>query len=193
MGREKKRFHLAAHKKKMDNPEENKPQCNGDKDTKEEKRKHPMLKVMLIILLLLLLCLCFRSCRARDEPLPEPDRIYEEDYTPDYGDVLPSAENGRLNLALSKSYHITDEHPVFYIGFPEENVFDVVLTLRGLEGDLLYQTDLIAPGTNTAINGTEFLQKGTQQMECLVSVYEHDSGVLVSDCITVILNISYEE
>lgn len=191
MGREKRRFLIAAHKKKTDKPEKNKPQCKEDTE-KEEKSKHPVIKAMVIILFLLLLCLCFRSCRARDEPLPEPDRIYEEDYTPDYEEVLPTQENGRLNLALSKSYQITDEHPVFYIGFPEENIFDVVLTLKDLEGGLLYQTDFIAPGTNTAINGTEFLQKGTQQVECLVSVYEPDSGMLVSDCITVILNITYE-
>lgn len=156
------------------------------------RKKRRFRKVLVTIILLILLCLCFRSCRARDEPLPTPDRIYEEDYTPSYEEVIPSEENKRLSLAISDSYRITDENPVFYIGFPEENIFDVVLTIRDTQGQELYKTNYIAPGTNVAIDGTAFLTKGTQQVECLVSIYNHDSGILISDCTTVVLNIKYE-
>lgn len=156
------------------------------------RRKRRFMKVLAIIIFLIMLCLCFRSCRARDEPLPEPDRIYEEDYTPTYEEVIPSEENKRLNLAISDSYRITDENPVFYIGFPEENIFDVVFTIKDLKGQELYKTNYIAPRTNIAIDGTAFLEKGNQQVECLVSIYNHDSGILISDCTTVVLNIKYE-
>lgn len=111
---------------------------------------------------------------------------------PSYEDVIPSQENKRLSLAISDGYRITDEHPVFYIGFPEENIFDVVLTLKDLDGTELYQTNYIAPGTNVAFDGTTFLTKGDQQVECLVSIYSHESGALISDCTTVVLNIKYE-
>lgn len=156
------------------------------------RRKKSLMKVILTVIILILLCLCFRSCRARDEPTANPDRVYEEDHTPSYEDVIPSQENKRLSLAISDGYRITDEHPVFYIGFPEENIFDVVLTLKNLEGTELYQTNYIAPGTNVAFDGTTFLAKGDQQVECLVSIYSHESGTLISDCTTVILNIKYE-
>lgn len=156
------------------------------------RRKKSLMKVILTVIILILLCLCFRSCRARDEPTPNTDRVYEEDHTPSYEDVIPSQENKRLSLAISDGYRITDEHPVFYIGFPEENIFDVVLTLKDLEGTELYQTNYIAPGTNVAFDGTTFLTKGDQQVECLVSIYSHESGALISDCTTVILNIKYE-
>lgn len=156
------------------------------------RRKRRFIRFLVIIILLILLCLCFRSCRARDEPLPTQNRTYEEDCIPEYEDVIPSEENKRLSLAISDSYHITDENPVFYIGFPEENIFDVVLAIRDTQGQELYKTNYIAPGTNVAIDGTAFLTKGTQQMECLVSIYNHASGILISDCTTVVLNIKYE-
>ena len=156
------------------------------------RRKRRFMKVLAIIILFILICLCFRSCRARDEPQPEPDRIYEENHVPSYEDIIPSQENKRLNLAISDSYRITDENPVFYIGFPKENIFDVVFILKDSDGNELYKTNYIAPGTNVAIDGTEFLEKGNQQVECLVSIYSHDSGVLISDCTTVVLNINYE-
>ena len=98
------------------------------------RRKKSLMKVILTVIILILLCLCFRSCRARDEPVPNPDRVYEEDHTLNYEDVIPSQENKRLSLAISDGYRITDEHPVFYIGFPEENIFDVVLTLKDVLG-----------------------------------------------------------
>ena len=115
------------------------------------RKKRRFWKVLVTIILRILLSLCFRSCQARDEPLPTPDRIYEEDYTPSYEDVIPSEGNKRLSLAISYSYRITDENPVFYIGFPEENIFDVVLTIRDTQGQERYKTNYIALRINVLI------------------------------------------
>lgn len=171
-------------------------QCENIIEDVDKSKKSP-IKIILIIIILILLCLCLRSCQAEDvdtEALPQV-RTYEESSYPEYESFVSEQDNdqnNRLNLALARCYRITDEYPIFYIGFPQENVFDVIFTLKDLEGKELYQTNFVAPGTNTAIDGTAFLQKGKQQVECLVSIYEHDSGTLISDCTTIILNINYE-
>ena len=174
------------------NNKEEKQEQDKKQSEKQKKKKHSIFSIYLLLVLLILLCLLLRSCQIGDNPIPEPDRVYEEDVTPKRGTVLYSGENRRVNLAIAGSYRITDEYPVFYIGFPKENVFDVVFTLKDLDGTELYKTDYVAPGTSVAIDGTTFLEKGEQQIECLVSVYLQDSGGLVSDCTTVVLNINYE-
>ena len=179
-------------KKNDFNNKEEKQEEDKKQSEKQKKKKHSIFSIYLLLVLLILLCLLLRSCQIWDNPIPEPDRVYEEDVTPNRGTVLYSGENRRVNLAIAGSYRITDEYPVFYIGFPKENVFDVVFTLKDLEGIELYKTDYVAPGTSVAIDGTTFLEKGEQQIECLVSVYLQDSGGLVSDCTTVVLNINYE-
>lgn len=157
---------------------------------KKDKKKWLIFPLFFLLILLILICLLLHSCQIWDNPLP--DKVYEEDVTSNYGMVVYSNESKRVNLAISGNYRITDEHPVFYIGFPKENNFDVVFTLKDLNGTQLYQTDYVAPGTNVAIDGTTFLEKGEQQIECLVSIYQQDLGNLVSDCTTMILNIHYE-
>ena len=155
------------------------------------KRKWILLAVLIGIAVVS--CVLLRSCRARDEPflIDTPERIYEENVTVEK-DVTPSPENKRLNLAISDSYRISEEHPLFYIGCPEENIYDVILTIKGDDGEELYKTNYIAPGTNVAIDGTAFLEKGKHKLNCLVSIYNHDTGMLVSDCTTVVLNLNYE-
>lgn len=164
-------------------------------ENKKEQRKKRVIRILIAIIILIILCLCFRSCRARDKPAP--DRIYEEDCTitskPD-GDISVSVEDTakRLNLAVTREYHISDEKPLFYIGYPRDNVYDVVFTLKDMEGSELYRTNYVAPGTNTAVDGTAFLEKGEQEIHCAVNVYSRDSGRLLSDCTPVVLNICYE-
>uniref|UniRef100_UPI0040573797 hypothetical protein n=1 Tax=Agathobacter sp. TaxID=2021311 RepID=UPI0040573797 len=171
--------------------EKKKKEQKEDKDKK--KRKRDVILLIIVFILIILLCLFLRSCGAGgEEPVAETERVYEENCTSSYDNPIPSKENKRLNIALSESYHITDEYPVFYIGFPEENIFDVVFTIKDMEGSELYRTQYVAPGTNVGIDGTKFLEKGEQQVECLVSVYCHDLGTLISDCTTVVLNINYE-
>ncbi len=158
-----------------------------------EKKKHPVVKIVVTLIVLIILCLCFRSCQARDEPiLPDPDRTYEENVVTESEEVMPTQENKRLNIAISDSYLITEERPVFYIGYPEENVFDVVFILLDGAGNELYKTKYVAPGTNVAIDGSTFLKIGEHKIDCLVSIYNHDSGTLISDCTTIVLNINYE-
>lgn len=162
-----------------------------EKEKEGKKRRKKFLALALFLLILLILCL--RSCRARDEPLPDdPDRVYEEDSSRDADDAVPAGEEKRLNIAVSENYRITDGNPYFYIGFPEENAYDAVFTLKDTAGKELYRTDYVAAGTNVAIDGTAFLRKGEQKVDCVVSVYERDTGALVSDCTTVVLNISYQ-
>lgn len=164
---------------------------------KKEQRENTLFRFLIILIIIIILCLFFRSCRARDKPAPKPDRIYEEDYTiiskPDK-EVSVSAEDTakRLNLAVAKEYHISDEEPLFYISYPEDNVYDVVFTLKDTKGSVLYQTSYVAPGTNVAVVGTAFLEKGKQEINCAVGVYSRDSGRLLSDCMTVVLDICYE-
>lgn len=169
---------------------------NNDKAHMEKKKKQKektILRFLIILIIIMILCLFFRSCRARDKPAPKPDRIYEEDCTrtskPDKEACVPE---GRLNLAVAKEYHISDEEPLFYISYPENNAYDVVFTLKDTKGSVLYQTGYAAPGTNVAIDGTAFLEKGKQEINCVAGIYSRDSGRLVSDCTTIILNICYE-
>ena len=176
--------------KKKQKTDKDKNMRKADKDKKKKKRD--IIFLIIIFILIILLCLLLRSCGAERESVTETERVYEENCTSSYGNPIPTEENKRLNIALSESYHITDEYPVFYIGFPEENIFDVVFTIKDLEGNELYETQYIAPGTNVGIDGTKFLEKGKQQVECLVSVYCHDLGTLISDCTTMVLNINYE-
>ena len=168
----------------------------------EEKEKRKRIKRVIIgsiiVLIILFLCLFLRSCRARDEPAGEqPDtseveRIYEEDRHAEYPVPVPDAGNKRLNLALSDDYVISMDTPFFYIGFPGENIYDVVFTLKDGDGKELYRTGYVAPGTNVAIDGTGFLDRGEHKVDCLVSVYDHETGTLISDCTTVVLNIRFE-
>ena len=120
------------------------------------------------------------------------ERVYEEDRHAEYPVLVPDAANKRLNLALSDNYLISEDSPFFYIGFPKENIYDVIFTLKGGDGQELYRTGYVAPGTNVAIDGTGFLGRGEQKIDCLVSVYDHESGTLISDCTTVVLNIKFE-
>lgn len=143
---------------------------------------------------------------------PESEREYEKDSSgdvedtteggdtedtegssePDGGSEAGAPGNGRLNLALSDSYRITDKHRIFYIGYPKDNAYDVRFTFLDENGKELYRTKYVAPGTNVAIDGTGFLSKGDQKLDCRVSVYSRDTGAVVSDCTTIVLNIKYE-
>lgn len=168
-------------------------------EKKKEQRKKTVIHFLIALVILVIICLAFRSCRARDEPAPTPtpDRIYEEDCTTTpkpTEEATTSTEDvaKRLNLAVTGEYHISDEEPLFYIGYPKDNVYDVVFTLKDADGNELYKTNFVAPGTNIAIDGTAFLEKGQQKINCLIGIYAKDSGQLLSNCTTVVLNVSYE-
>jgi len=164
-----------------------------DEEKERRKRRRRIVNTILIVLIIILILLCFRSCRARDEPLPDDTkRLYEEDCRPGREDEALGAAEGRLNIAVAQNYRISDDKPYFYIGFPDENAYDVVFTMLGADGEELYRTDYVAPGTSVAVDGTAFLAKGERKVDCLVSIYDRDSGALVSDCTTVVLNVSYK-
>lgn len=162
-----------------------------DGEKERGKRRRRTAGVILIVLIILLLLLCFRSCGPGDGPPGNEERVYEEDSRPrrEYG--IPSAGGGRLNIAVAQEYRISDDSPYFYIGFPEDNAYDAVFAMLGAGGEELYRTDYVAPGTRVAVDGTAFLAKGEHKVDCLVSVYDRDSGMPVSACTTVVLNVSY--
>lgn len=176
-----------------ENSREEEERKKAEEEKERRKRRRRIVNTILIVIIILLILLCFRSCRARDKPLPDDwKRTYEEDCRPGRDDEVPGADEGRLNIAVAQNYRISDDKPYFYIGFPEENVYDVVFTMLGADGEELYRTDYVAPGTSVAVDGTAFLAKGERKVDCLVSIYDRDSGVLVSDCTTVVLNVSYK-
>lgn len=160
------------------------------------RRKKSTVLLTVFIIILVLICLLLRSCRARDEPaIIPPEREYETSYQeldalPE--EMIPTQENQRLNLIISDSYQISDEEPCFCLRYPEENIFDVVFTIKDSAGKELYRTNYVAPGKNVAINITESIPKGEQTVDCLVSVFDHETGAPVSSCTTVALNISYQ-
>lgn len=168
-------------------------QKKEDGEKGRRKRRRRIASTILIVITIILILLCFRSCRAGDEPLSdEIERVYEKDCRPEREDGAHGADGRRLNIAVAQNYRISDDKPYFYIGFPEENAYDVVFAMLGADGEELYRTDYVAPGTRVAVDGTAFLAKGEQKVDCLVSIYDRDSGALVSDCTTVVLNVSYQ-
>ena len=123
-----------------------------DEEKERRKRRRRIVNTILIVLIIILILLCFRSCRARDEPLPDgTKRMYEEDCRPGREDEASGAAGGRLNIAVAQNYRISDDRPYFYIGFPEENAYDVVFTMLGADGEELYQTDYVAPGDRKSV------------------------------------------
>lgn len=126
---------------------EEKDKRNENRRNRGKGRKKTVLLVLAVAVLLLMSILFLRSCRARDEPLPDTQRTYGESRQSVRDCPVPTEENKRLNLALSDSYHISEEHPLFYIGFPEENIFDVVFTIKDSKGNVLYETDYVKPGS----------------------------------------------
>lgn len=169
----------------------------GQSDRKKQK-KDPCRKcsrwltVICLLVLLILLCLLFKSCGGESAPAVEVDRLYETDIAPVPSEIIPSAENRRVNLIISEKYRITDDKPFLYVRFPEENIFDVVFTLKDADGETLYRTDYVAPGTTAGIDGTAFLEKGSWKLDCVVSVYDRESGSLLSDCTTVVFDVDYQ-
>lgn len=160
------------------------------------KKKKSVVLLTVTIIILVLLCLCLRSCRrARDEPapLPAPDRTYETDWqNPIKDELIPSQDNQRLNLIIADCYRISEEEKSFYIRYPEENIFDVMFTIRDSAGNELYQTAYVAPGTNVAIDIYDRLPKGDFSVDCLVSIYDHETSAMISNCTTLVLNIINE-
>ena len=50
-----------------------------DGEKERRKRRRRIVSTILIVIIIILILLCFRSCRARDEPLPDgTGRTYEE-------------------------------------------------------------------------------------------------------------------
>lgn len=158
------------------------------KDEKEQQKKK---RKYWLLLLLLLLLLGIAFLWFREDTPSVFIRAYEEHVERQYGNA-ELGENARLNIAVSQKYEISEKIPYFYIGYPENNEYDIILTFGTEDGTKLYQTNYIAPGTNVKIPGIDFVEKGTKEYYCNIAVYELDTGKLVSDTINVIMKIQYE-
>ncbi|MDE5590045.1 MAG: hypothetical protein K2J60_13065 [Acetatifactor sp.] len=180
---------------KEGNPADRGGESRSDRKKQEKdpcRKCSRWLTVICLLVLLILLCLLFKSCGAGGTPVVEVDRLYETDIAPVPSEIIPSVENRRVNLIISEKYRITDDKPLLYVRFPEENIFDVVFTLKDADGETLYRTDYVAPGTTAGIDGTAFLEKGSWMLDCVVSVYDRESGSLLSDCTTVVFDVDYQ-
>lgn len=157
-----------------------------DKQKKEQKKKKKrwLLWILLILIILLLFWRCSR------EETPDFIREYEEHIERQY-DKMEAGDNARLNMAVNQLYEISDKEPFFYIGYPENNGYEIVLTFFSDRGEQLYQTKYIAPGTNVKIPGGDFAEKGLWEYSCNIAAYDQETGMLVSDSIQVIMKIQY--
>ena len=158
-----------------------------DKQKKEQKKKKKswLLWILLILLILLLFWRCSR------EETPDFIREYEEHIERQY-DNMEAGDNARLNMAVSQLYEINDKEPFFYIGYPENNGYDIVLSFFSDSGEVLYQTKYIAPGTNVKIPGGNFAEKGLREYSCNIAAYDQETGELISDSVQVIMKIQYD-
>ena len=129
---------------------------NGNEKKKKQKK---WLKRMLFVLLIVLLLL-FSFFLLQREETKVYIREYEE-YVERLWETKENVENPRINVAVSQRYEISDENPLFYIGYPEDNVFDIVLIFYDKADTVLYETKYIQPGTNVAVDGTAFVSKDT--------------------------------
>ena len=166
---------------------ENTEEENGNEKKQKQKK---WLKRMLFVLLILLLLL-FSFFLLRREETKVYIREYEE-HVERLWETKEDVENPRINIAVSQRYEINDENPLFYIGYPEDNVFDIVLTFYDKADNILYETKYIQPGTNVAIDGTTFVLKDTEEYRCNISAYDRDTGKLMSSSVNVIMKIRYQ-
>ena len=158
------------------------------KEEVEKQKKKKREKYICVLLLLLFLFLLFLLFFQRDSLLVflcEYEKNVQREYTES------SSGNLKLNLAISQNYEISDDYLMFYIGYLEENVYDIVLTFCKLDDEILYQPKYISAGTDITINGTKFCEKRISEYVCQVSAYDVQTGKLVSDCINVIMKVNY--
>lgn len=163
-----------------------------DKDDSKEKskKKRKCIKRAVLTLVIAVLLFIIFILLSREETKVYI-REYEEHVERLWED-RETKENPRINIAISQRYEISDENPLFYIGYPEDNAFDIVLTFYDELNNVLYETKYIQPGTNVAIDGTSFVSKDIEEYRCHISAYDTESGKLVSSSVNVIMKIHYK-
>ena len=160
----------------------------NDKKKKEKKsRQRKRIIIVLVMVLLLLLMLFLLQRKETEVYIREYEKHVEKIW-----ETQEAKENPRINIAISQRYEISDESPLFYVGYPKDNQFDIVLTFYDEQNNVLYETKYIQPDTNVAINGTEFVSKDIEEYRCNISAFDRTTGRLVSSSVNVIMKIHYE-
>ena len=161
-----------------------------DDSSQNKKKKHKRLKIVFLLLIIVVLLLLIFFLLSREET-----EVYIREYekhVEQLWEKQETKENPRINIAVSQRYEISDESPLFYIGYPEDNQFDIVLTFYDEVDNVLYETKYIQPGTNVAIDGTNFVSKDIEEYRCNISAFDRKTGKLVSNSVNVIMKIHYE-
>ena len=160
----------------------------NDKKKKEKKsRLRKRIIIVLVMVLFLLLILFLLQRKETEVYIREYEKHMEKIW-----ETQEAKENPRINIAISQRYEISDESPLFYIGYPKDNQFDIVLTFYDELDNVLYETKYIQPDTSVAIDGTKFLSKDIEEYRCNISAFDRSTGKLVSSYVNVIMKIHYE-
>ena len=159
-----------------------------DKKKKERKSKQRKRIIIVLVVVVLLLFIVFLLQRKETEVY-----IHEyEKHVEKIWETQEAKENPRINIAISQRYVISDESPLFYIGYPKDNQFDIVLTFYDELDNVLYETKYIQPDTTVAVDGTAFVSKDIEEYRCNISAFDRSTGKLVSSSVNVIMKIHYE-
>lgn len=160
----------------------------NDKKKKEKKsRQRKRIIIVLVMVLLLLLMLFLLQRKETEVYIREYEKHVEKIW-----ETQEAKENPRINIAISQRYVISDENPLFYIGYPKDNQFDIVLTFYDELDNVLYETKYIQPDTTVAIDGTEFVSKDIEEYRCNISAYDRTTGKIISSSVNVIMKIHYD-
>ena len=156
----------------------------------KKKKKFTQCKRIVIVLVVVILLLFIFLLLQRKET-----EVYIREYekhVEKIWETQEAKENPRINIAISQRYEISDESPLFYIGYPKDNQFDIVLTFYDELNNVLYETKYIQPDTTIAVDGTEFVSKDIEEYRCNISAFDRTTGKLVSSSVNVIMKIHYD-
>ena len=157
---------------------------SGLKETKEKgNRRDIFLYVVIGLLLVIIALLFFRSCGSDNDVSKTTE--YEETVAPVYepeADI--EVDDTRLNLAIMPDYVVTASKPDMLVPYPEQNAYDINLTfIDPYTDEILYQTDLIAPGSVISVPAYSFVYDGMHQYRVEVRAFDKESHDLVSESV----------
>ena len=92
---------------------------------KKEKKSRQLKRIIIVLVMVFLLLLIFFLLQRKETEVYI--REYEK-HVEKIWETQEAKENPRINIAISQRYVISDESPLFYIGYPKDNQFDIVLT-----------------------------------------------------------------
>ena len=160
---------------------------NAQKEKEKKSRLWKRIIIAFVMVILLLLIFFLLQRKETEVYIREYEKHVEKIW-----ETQEAKENPRINIAISQRYVISDESPLFYIGYPKDNQFDIVLTFYDELDNVLYETKYIQPDTSVAIDGTEFVSKDIEEYRCNISAFDRTTGKLVSSSVNVIMKIHYE-